>query len=93
MAGKQIAYSFSPETGDFSLAYTPNHKVHAPTVIFVPTSIHYPHGYCASVSGGKVVSHRGSDLLKVQNSSVGRRVVVRVTAGACVPGSTHAIDA
>ena len=93
VAGKQIAYSFSPETGDFSLAYTPNHKVHAPTVIFVPTSIHYPHGYCASVSGGKVVSHRGSDLLKVQNSSVGRRVVVRVTAGACVPGSTHAIDA
>jgi endoglycosylceramidase len=93
VAGKPIAYSFSPDTGDFSLAYLPNHRVHAPTVIFVPTEIHYPHGYCASVSGGRVVSRRGSDLLEVQNASVGRRVVVRVDAGACVPGSTHAIDA
>jgi endoglycosylceramidase len=93
VAGKPIAYSFSPDTGDFGLVYVPNHRVQAPTVVFVPTAIHYPHGYCASVSGGRVVSRRGSDLLEVQNASIGHRVVVRVSAGACVPGSTHAIDA
>jgi endoglycosylceramidase len=93
VAGRPTAFWFSPDTGDFSLSYVPNHHVHAPTVVFVPTAIHYPHGYCASVSGGRVVSKRGSDLLEVQNASVGQRVVVRVSPGACIPGSAHAIDA
>jgi hypothetical protein len=39
------------------------------------------------------VSSQGSDLLEVQNASVGHRVDVRVTPGACGPGSPHAIDA
>jgi endoglycosylceramidase len=93
VAGRPTAFSFSPDTGAFSLSYEPNHRVHAPTVIFVPTAIHYPHGYCASVTGGVVVSRLGSDLLEVQNASVGHRVVVRVTAGACAPGRPSAIDA
>ncbi len=93
VAGRPIAFSFSPDTGEFTLSYVPNHRIHAPTVIFVPTAIHYPHGYCATVTGGRVVSRRGSDLLSVQNASVGRRVVVRVTPGACVPGSPPAVDA
>ena len=33
------------------MAYVPDHRIHAPTVIFVPTMIHYPHGYCARASG------------------------------------------
>jgi hypothetical protein len=83
VAGKPIAYSFSPDTGDFNLAYVPNHRVHAPTVIFAPTEIHYPHGYCARVNGGRVVSHRGSDLLDVQNARTGRLVRVSVEPGPC----------
>ncbi|HEX3333320.1 MAG TPA: cellulase family glycosylhydrolase [Acidimicrobiales bacterium] len=93
VAGRPTAFSFTPATGNFSLSYVPDHRVHAPTVVFVPTAIHYPHGYCASVSGGRVVSRRGSDLLEVQNASVGSHVVVRVSAGACVKGSPRAEDA
>jgi endoglycosylceramidase len=83
VAGKPIAYSFSPDTGDFSLAYVPDHRVHAPTVIFVPTEIHYPHGYCASVSGGRVTSASGSDLLDVRNARTGHLVRVSVEPGTC----------
>ena len=93
VAGIPTSFSFSPDTGDFDLSYVPNHRVHVPTVIFVPTEIHYPHGYCASVTGARVVSRPGSDLLEVQNARKGRRVIVRVTPGACGSGSPHAIDA
>ena len=57
-----------------------------PTLIFVPTQIHYRHGYCASTSGARVTSARGSDLLEVQNARSGRRVTVQVTPGRCVAG-------
>jgi endoglycosylceramidase len=87
VAGKPIAYSFSPDTGDFSLAYVPDHRVHAPTVIFVPTEIHYPRGYCASVSGGRVTSTPGSDLLDVRSARTGRLVRVSVEPGACAAHS------
>ena len=87
VAGKPIAYSFSPDTGDFTLSYVPNHRVHAPTVVFVPTEIHYPHGYCATVHGGRVVSDRGSDLLKVQNARAGHLVTVSVEPGSCTADS------
>jgi hypothetical protein len=87
VAGKPIAYSFSPETGDFSLVYVPNHRVHAPTVIFVPTEIHYPRGYCAHVNGGRVTSVSGSDLLDVQNARTGHLVRVSIEPGTCAADS------
>ena len=83
VAGRPISYDYSPETDVFHLAYTPNHHVHAPTVIFVPTEVHYPGGYCARVSGGRVTSATGSDLLDVQNGSRGSLVTVTVEPGAC----------
>ena len=49
--------------------YVPDHRIHAPTVIFVPTEIHYPHGYCARASGRGYVAP-GSDLLKVQKRPI-----------------------
>ena len=83
VAGRPISFDYSPETDVFHLAYAPNHRIHAPTVIFVPTSIHYPRGYCARVTGGRVTSVPGSDLLDVRNARTGNRVAVTVEPGAC----------
>ena len=83
VAGTPSSFSFSPVTGDFELAYAANHHVHAPTVVFVPTSVHYPRGYCARASGARVVSARGSDLLEVDNRATAHEVTVRVTPGRC----------
>ena len=91
VAGKPIAYSFSPGTGDFSLTYVPNRRVHAPTVIFVPTAIHYPRGYCARVNGGRVTSTFGSDLLRIQNARRGNLVRVSVEPGSCTTDSANAL--
>ncbi len=59
VAGMPISFDFSPSTNVFHLAYVPDHRVHAPTVIFVPTEVHYPHGYCARSSGARVTSAPG----------------------------------
>jgi endoglycosylceramidase len=83
IAGKPTLLSFNPASGTFHLAYVPNHKIHAPTVVFVPTQIHYPDGYCARVSGGTVVSSSGSEYLEVDNAAIGRSVSVSVTSGPC----------
>ncbi len=85
VAGVPISYDFSPTTGVFHLDYVPDHRIHAPTVIFVPTEIHYAHGYCARASGAMVTSAPGSDLLKVVNHRSGHLVEVVVTPGDC-PG-------
>jgi len=83
IAGQPLSTSFAPSTGRFTLTYTPNPSVRAPTVIFVPTAIHYPRGYCARVTGAAVTSRPGSVLLEVANRSVTGPVTVTVTAGAC----------
>ena len=86
VAGTPLQFSFSPQSDVFDMAYVPNHRIHAPTLIFVPTQIHYRHGYCARTTGARVTSARGSDLLEVQNARSGRRVTVQVTPGRCVAG-------
>jgi endoglycosylceramidase len=83
VAGIPSSFGFSPSTDVFDLTYAPNHRIHAPTVVFVPTSLHYPQGYCAQTVGGRVVSRRGSDLLEVDNQAGARRVTVTVTPGRC----------
>ncbi len=88
VAGRPISYDYSPDTDVFHLAYAPNHHIHAPTVIFVPTEVHYPGGYCARVSGGRVTSATGSDVLDVQNGRRGSLVTVSVEPGACATDSS-----
>jgi len=83
IAGVPISYDFSPTTGVFHLAYVPDHRIHATTLIFVPTELHYPHGYCVRTSGAEEKSARGSSLLQVQNNKSGHRVTVVVTPGSC----------
>jgi len=85
VAGRPISFDYAPGTDVFHLAYTPNHRIQAPTVVFVPTQIHYPRGYCAEVTGGRVTSAAGSDLLEVTNARTGRLVTVTVEPGACTP--------
>ncbi len=83
VAGTPSSFGFSASTGVFELSYAPNHRIHAPTVVFVPTSVHYPRSYCAQTTGGRIVSRRGSDLLEVDNRAGARRVTVQVTPGRC----------
>jgi endoglycosylceramidase len=83
IAGKPTSLSFDPSTGRFRLTYVPDHAVRAPTVIMVPTQIHYPAGYCTRVSGGSVISGLDSQFLEVANAPTGRSVVVSVRPGHC----------
>ena len=82
VAGVPVSFDFDPSSGVFHLVYVPSHRIHAPTVVFVP-AIHYPHGYCARSSGARVRLPAGSDLLEVHNDRGGHRVSVVVTPGAC----------
>jgi hypothetical protein len=86
VAGTPLRFSFSPGTDVFDMTYTPNHRIHAPTLIFVPTQVHYRHGYCARTTGASVTSARGSDLLRVRNNRAGSLVTVEITPGRCVAG-------
>jgi endoglycosylceramidase len=86
VAGTPLRFSFSPETDVFDMAYLPDHRVHAPTLVFVPTQLHYRHGYCARTTGASVTSARGSDLLEVRNDRTARRVSVEITPGRCMAG-------
>ena len=89
VAGTPLRYSFSPGTDVFDMAYVPNHRIHAPTLIFVPTQVHYRHGYCARTTGARVTSARGSDVLQVRNNRTGSRVTVEVTPGRCAAGGSN----
>ena len=83
VAGRPTSMSFDPTNGAFHLVYIPDHAVHAPTVVFVPTQVHYPSGYCARANGARVISKPGSEVLLVQNARAGRSVTVSVTSGMC----------
>ena len=83
VAGTPTAMSFDPTTGAFHLAYDASAAVRAPTVVDVPTSVHYPHGYCAQATGAKVTSKAGAPRLDVHNDPGATAVTVSVTAGSC----------
>ena len=83
IAGRPTSMSFDPTNGAFHLVYIPDHAVQAPTVVFVPTQVHYPSGYCARAVGARVISKPGSQVLLVQNAQAGRSVTVSVTSGSC----------
>ncbi len=90
IAGTPTAMSFDPHTAVFHLGYVPNLGIHAPTVIFVPLAMHYPTGYCTTVSGARVVSRPGASPLELTNlsSSSNGVVDVTVTPGKCEHGGS-----
>lgn len=83
IAGTPTYMSFDPTTGLFELRYVANDAVKAPTVVYVALSEHYPHGYCAAVSGGRVLSAGGAERLLVANDPGAGEVSVRITSGTC----------
>jgi endoglycosylceramidase len=86
IAGRPVTLTFDPVTARFRLSYLPANTHGWPTVIFVPTSIHYPRGYCARARGGAVTSAPGSELLTVANARRARLVTVTVAPGRCGHG-------
>lgn len=77
-AGRPLAQSFDPATGDFTFRFTPDHSITAPTSILVPQRA-YPHGYVADVVGGSVTSAHDSGRLTVVADPGAGEVTVRVT--------------
>jgi endoglycosylceramidase len=87
IAGTPTSVTFDAESGAFTLTYIPDPKIDAPTVVFVPVSVHYPHGYCATVTGGTIVSPAGAAELDVMNGAGARSVTVSIAAGPCLAKS------
>lgn len=83
IAGTPRSMSYDWTTGHFVLTYTAALHGSAPTVVFVATAEQYPHGYCARVSGGTVISPPDADHLVVTNDRHAGSVTVEVTAGEC----------
>jgi endoglycosylceramidase len=83
VAGTPHAMTFDPKTGAFALQYQANPKVTAPTVIVVPVSTHYPHGYCLHVSGARATSRPDATRIDIENGKSAAPVVVSLTPGAC----------
>jgi len=83
VAGTVTATSFDPGTAAFSLHYLSNPNITAPTVIVVPTSIHYRQGYCARVAGARITSRTGAPRIDITSGPSANAVTVTVGAGSC----------
>jgi endoglycosylceramidase len=84
IAGTPTSVNFNPQTGTFHMTYVPKNRK-APTTIFIAQSVHYPRGWCAAVSEGRIVSAPGAAHLLVAPVGHSSRVAVTVTAGPCSP--------
>jgi endoglycosylceramidase len=78
VAGTPVSFSFDPHSDEFHLYYVPTAGIEAPTVIAVPTSLVYPHGYQVSVVGGVVRSAPGADRVAVTNVAGAPTVAVTI---------------
>jgi endoglycosylceramidase len=87
VAGTPTAMTFDPKTAAFTFRYQSNPKITAPTVIVVPVSTHYPHGYCLHVSGARATSPPDATRVDIENGNTAAPVTVSVTQGACPTGS------
>ena len=83
VAGTPTSMAFDPTTAAFALRYRSNPRITAPTVIVVPLSTHYPHGYCPRVVGARVASRPGASRLDLENGARATTVTVSVTPGSC----------
>lgn len=83
VAGTPTAMSFVPTSGRFVLDYRADAAIREPTVIFVPVAVHYPHGYCARATGGRITSAPDATHLDVENSAGATDVAVSVRPGRC----------
>jgi len=71
VAGTPKSFAFDPTTGRFTLTFTPDPSITAPTVIFVPAR-HYPNGYTVAVTGNATqIASGNAQLVEIQNPSSG----------------------
>jgi Glycoside hydrolase family 5 C-terminal domain len=78
--------SFDPTTAAFEFRYRSNPTITAPTVIVVPASTHYPHGYCLRAAGARITSRPDATRIDLTNGTTADDVTVSVTAGSCPTG-------
>src|SRR3984957_7276175 len=83
VAGTPLAMSFDPTSRVFLLSFRPDHRISEPTVVFVPVTMHYPNGYCATVTGAQVTSAPNATYLDVESGGHGSEVTVSITPGSC----------
>jgi endoglycosylceramidase len=90
VAGTPESFGFDHESKEFHLTYSTSRAgggvlpSRAKTEVYVPRR-HYPCGYNAEVSGGKVVSEPGAELLRIAALAGVARVDVHVQPIACAP--------
>ena len=85
IAGTPSAMSFDPRSGRFTLRFRSNPRITEPTVIFVPVTMHYPEGYCATAPGARITSAPNAPYLDVENGSQAADVTVSISSGGCSP--------
>lgn len=83
VAGTPTEVSFNPTTAAFTLEYFPDHQASAPTIVFVPTALHYPQGYCARALGARVLAGPSRTVLLLQNHKSASKVRLIVAPGQC----------
>jgi endoglycosylceramidase len=88
VAGTPESFGFDRASKQFDLAYSTSRAgggllpARAKTEVELPKR-QYPCGYRADVSGGKVVSEAGAEVLRIASLDGAARVTVRVTPVAC----------
>jgi endoglycosylceramidase len=83
IAGTPVSTDFDTDNAIYHLTYAPSHHIAAPTVLFPSGAFEYPHGYCASVAGGHIVSPPGQTHLLVDADAGSTRVSVIIHGGGC----------
>lgn len=83
IAGTPTTMSFDPASGRFALMFRTNPRIAKPTVIVVPTTEHYPGGYCARATGARIISAPGAGYVDVSNDGRAADAVVTITPGSC----------
>jgi endoglycosylceramidase len=83
VAGTPTSLSFDPQTATLQFRYRSNPAITAPTVIVVPVSTHYPHGYCLRVEGARLTSRPDATRADIENGPKPADVSVSLTPGSC----------
>lgn len=78
-AGTPLRMRFWPSDGYFRYTYRPDHRIDAPTDVFV-SPLHYPRGFVVRVDGGRVADRQGRHLfIEPDDGARTVRVTVRRT--------------
>ena len=86
VAGNVLTSQFSQATGNFSLVYSADPNIHAPTTVYVSPYDYQKTGYCVYVNGGTLTSKPGAAYVTVDNPTTHSTVLVRIEPGHCVKG-------